>query len=134
MFNSEIKVRVRYAETDKMGYCYYGNYATYFEVARVEAIRELGFTYKRMEDEGVALPVLEFNIKYYKPAFYDEQITIKTTITEMPSARIKFAYQCYNEKDELLNDATTTLVFINMETGKPRQAPQDFLDKMKVYF
>ena len=76
MYTSITKIRVRYAETDMMGYVYYGNYATYFEVARVEAIKKLGFSYRRMEDEGIALPVLEFSIKYYKPAFYDDELRI----------------------------------------------------------
>lgn len=134
MFTSETKVRVRYAETDKMGYCYYGNYATFFEVARVETIKKIGFSYKQMEDDGVALPVLEFNVKYFKPAFYDDEITIKTTICEMPAARIKFDYACFNEKGEKLNEATTTLVFVNMETGRPMQAPPAFLEKMGEWF
>jgi acyl-CoA thioester hydrolase len=134
MFTSETKVRVRYAETDKMGYCYYGNYATYFEVARVEAIKKLGFSYKIMEDEGVALPVLEYSVKYFKPAFYDEEIIIKTEIRELPAARIKFDYKCYNDKGDVLNEATTTLVFVNMESGRPQQAPSDFLSAMSKYF
>ncbi len=134
MYNSETKVRVRYAETDKMGYCYYGNYATYFEVARVDMIKQLGFSYKQMEDDGVALPVLEFSIKYFKPAFYDEEVTIKTVVTEKPAARIKFDYECYNDKGELLNKATTTLVFVNMKSGRPQQAPEDFMLAIEGYF
>jgi len=134
MFSSETKVRVRYAETDKMGYCYYGNYATYFEVARVEMIKKLGFSYKQMEDEGVALPVLEFNIKYFKPAFYDEEITIKTVVTEKPAARITFNYECFNEAGVKINEATTTLVFVNMESGRPQQAPTDFLEAIEKHF
>ena len=97
MYTSETKVRVRYSETDMMGYCYYGNYASYFEVARVEAIRQLGFSYKKMEDDGIALPVLEFSIKYFKPAFYDDELRIETTITEIPKARIHFTYKTLNE-------------------------------------
>lgn len=134
MFSSETKVRVRYAETDKMGYCYYGNYATYFEVARVEMIKKLGFSYKQMEDEGIALPVLEFTIKYFKPAFYDEEITIKTVVNEMPGARITFNYECFNEGGVKINEATTTLVFVNMETGRPQQAPADFLAAIDKHF
>ena len=134
MFTSETKVRVRYAETDRMGYCYYGNYATFFEVARVEAIKKIGFSYKQMEDEGVALPVLEYNVKFFKPAFYDDEITIKTVINELPGVRIKFDYQCFNSDEILLNEATTTLVFVNMESGKPQQAPEDFLKKIGQYF
>lgn len=134
MYTSTTKIRVRYAETDMMGYVYYGNYATYFEVARVEAIKKLGFSYRRMEDEGIALPVLEFSIKYYKPAFYDDELRIETTISELPKARISFTYQTFNEKNELINEAATTLVFINKNTQRPCAAPDDFIEAMKAYF
>ncbi len=134
MYKSKTKVRVRYSETDMMGYVYYGNYATYFEVARVEAIRQLGFTYKQMEDDGIALPVLDFSIKYFKPAFYDDELTIETTIAELPKARIHFTYKTYNANKELLNEASTTLVFISKTTMKPCAAPENFVKKMSVYF
>lgn len=134
MFVSKTKVRVRYSETDMMGYCYYGNYAAFFEVARVEAIRGLGFSYRQMEDEGIALPVLEYNIKYYKPAFYDDELTIETTITEVPKARIYFTYKTFNEKGDLLNEASTTLVFVNKETMKPCSAPSIIADAIASYF
>lgn len=135
MVIAETQLRVRYAEADRMGYCYYGNYATYFEVGRVEAIRKLGFTYKFMEDNGVMLPVLSFNIKYIKPAFYDDLLTIKTVIPELPmGARIKFAYETYNEKGELLNIADTTLVFVSTKTQKPCQAPDWFVDAIKPFY
>ncbi len=93
----ETKVRVRYAETDRMGYCYYGNFAAYFEVARVEALRELGITYKQLEDEGVILPVLDYQVRYFKPAYYDEMLTIKTVIEQVKGARIYFTYSTFNE-------------------------------------
>ncbi|MFI5220657.1 MAG: acyl-CoA thioesterase, partial [Bacteroidia bacterium] len=115
MFTSEIQTRVRYAETDRMGYVYYGNYATYFEVARVEALRTMGMTYKEMEDEGIILPVLEYSIKFLKPAFYDDLLTIKTVIKEMPAARIRFDYETYNQDGILLNIAETTLVFVDVK-------------------
>ena len=134
MYKSETKVRVRYSETDMMGFCYYGNYASYFEVARVEAIRQLGVSYKKMEDDGIALPVLEFSIKYYKPAFYDDELTIETTISEIPKVRIHFSYKTFNAKGVLLNDAQTTLVFVNKETGKPCVAPVDFIERLKKHF
>lgn len=133
MFSSETKVRVRYGETDKMGYCYYGNYATFFEVARVEAIKKIGFSYRQMEDDGIALPVLDYNVKFYKPAFYDDEILIKTTINKIPGARIKFDYQSYND-DVLLNEASTTLVFVDMKSGKPIHPPADFIKKISEYF
>lgn len=134
MFISETSMRVRYAETDRMGYAYYGNYATYFEVARVEALRTMGMTYKEMEDEGIILPVLEYYIKFIKPAYYDDLLTIKTVIKEMPAARIRFEYETFNENKALLNVANTTLVFINKQTLKPCPAPDYFVSHMKKYF
>src|SRR6185295_1633646 len=102
MYITEIKIRVRYAETDQMGYVYYGNYAAYFEVARVETLRNLGFSYKKLEEEGIMLPVLSFSTRYNKPAFYDDELIIKVSIKELPMARIRFDYETYNEKDELI--------------------------------
>ncbi len=134
MYTSETKIRVRYAETDRMGYVYYGNYATYYEVGRVEALRQLGLSYKEMEDSGIMLPVLEYSIKYFKPAFYDEELTIKTIIPEMPQARIKFFYECYNSNNILLNKGETTLVFVNTSSGRPCSAPVSFLEKIKPFF
>jgi|TARA_B110000285_G_C14856807_1_gene482612 acyl-CoA thioester hydrolase len=131
MFIHKTKIRVRYAETDQMGYAYYGNYATYFEVARVEALRSLNFSYKQLEKDGVMLPVLEFGIKYFKPGFYDDELTIKTMISELPSARIKFDYETYNSEGVLLNKANTTLVFVSVKTKRPTSAPQYLLDKLK---
>ncbi len=134
MIENEINVRVRYSETDRMGYVYYGHYATYFEVARVEMIRSLGFSYKILEDEGVILPVLEFSIKYLRPAYYDDLLKIKTVIKELPSTRMYFTYETYNEKNELLNIASTTLVFVNKSTGKPGPPPDDLLQAMRKHF
>jgi acyl-CoA thioester hydrolase len=120
----ETKVRVRYAETDRMGYCYYGNFAVYFEVARVEALRELGITYKQLEDEGVILPVLDYQVHYFKPAYYDEMLTIKTVIEQVKGARIYFTYSTFNEGGEELNKASTTLVFVDSKTKRPMSPPE----------
>lgn len=122
----ENKVRVRYAETDRMGYCYYGNFATYFEVGRVEALRSLGVSYRKLEDDGIILPVLDFQIKYFKPALYDEELRIETEIKRVKGARIFFSYQTFNEQNELLNQATTTLVFVDFKTKRPI-SPPDYL-------
>ena len=119
MIIHEIQIRVRYAETDQMGYVYYGNYATYFEVARVETFRSIGFSYKEMEDEGIMMPVLEYKTKYIKPAYYDDLLTIKVMINEKPGVRIRFEYEVYNEAKVLLNVSETTLVFVSKQTGKP---------------
>lgn len=134
MYNSEISLRVRYGETDQMGYVYYGNYAGYFEVARVEALRNLGVSYKTMEEEGIFLPVYSYSVKFFKPAYYDDLLTIKTTIAELPLARIIFHYETFNRSESLLNKAETTLVFINRETGKPIAAPEELIAKLKMYF
>ncbi len=134
MYKHEIQIRVRYAETDQMGYVYYGHYATYFEVARVEMLRSLGFNYKKLEEEGVLLPVLSFTIKYIKPAYYDNLLTVKTVIPEAPAARIKFLYETFNEKNELLNTAETVLVFVNKKTGRPTLPPDDLMEVMMKFF
>ena len=134
MFNSEIKVRVRYSETDRMGYVYYGNYAAYFEVARVEALRKLGITYREMEDDGILLPVYHYDVKYHKPCYYDDELTILTTIPSMPEARIVFNYQVFNQKNELVNTASTTLVFIDRKTNKPCLAPAFVTERLMKYF
>lgn len=134
MYKSEVKIRVRYAETDRMGYAYYGNYATYFEVARVEALRELGFSYKSLEDDGILLPVAEFSIKFLRPAYYDDELTIITEIPELPGARIQFHYQVFNTKGDLLTRASTTLVFVQKETGRPCPAPSAIIEAWKPFF
>jgi acyl-CoA thioester hydrolase len=134
MYISETTVRVRYAETDRMGYVYYGNYTQYYEIGRVEALRQLGSSYKDMEDNGIMLPVYTCNIKYIKPALYDDLLVIKTTIKELPSARISFDYEIYNQKNELLNTANTVLVFINTTTNKPCVAPESFMEKLRKFF
>ncbi len=132
MVKSEVNIRVRYAETDQMGYVYYGNYATYFEVARVETFRHLGFSYKAMEEEGILMPVLELKTKYIKAAKYDDLLTIKTTIADKPGVRIRFEYEVFNEQEDLLTKAETTLVFINAISGRPSIPTPNFqsiLDK-----
>jgi len=116
-----------------MGYCYYGNYAAYFEVARVEALRGLGITYRSLEDSGILLPVLDFQVKYLKPAYYDDELVIKTTISEMPSARIRFTYETFNINEERLNFAETTLVFVNTTANKPVKAPEELINALKTH-
>jgi acyl-CoA thioester hydrolase len=134
MYVSETQMRVRYAETDKMGYVYYGNYAEYFEVGRVEALRQLGMSYREMEEKGIMLPVLEFKIKYFKPAYYDDELTIKTTIKEIPETRIVFYSETINAKGELLNKGEVTLVFVNTETAKPCAVPDYFIKMLSPFF
>jgi acyl-CoA thioester hydrolase len=134
MFQHDIQIRVRYAETDQMGFVYYGNYATYFEVARVETFRHLGFSYRSMEENGVMMPVLEYHSKYIRPALYDDLLTIKTYLKELPTTRIKFEYEVFNESGVLLNLSETSLVFVNSSTKRPCQMPESFLNKLIPYF
>jgi acyl-CoA thioester hydrolase len=134
MFSHETKIRVRYAETDQMGYVYYGNYPAYFEVARVEMLRILGMSYKAMEDGGIMMPVTELSIQYHKPVLYDEEITIRTQIKTMPGVRIQFFYEVFKENGELANVGQTTLVFVNMSKNRPCKAPADFLAALAPFF
>lgn len=131
MVTHSIKVRVRYAETDQMGYVYYGNYATYFEVARVETFRSIGISYKEMEEKDILMPVLELKTKYIRPAFYDDELTINVKVVEKPGVRIKFEYEVFNSAMELITVAETTLVFINKANGRPC-SPGDLFEE-KVY-
>lgn len=134
MITFKTKIRVRYAETDQMGYVYYGNYATYFEVARVETLRSLGVSYKELEENGIMLPVRELKIQYKKPAVYDDELTIKVIIKEIPKTRFVFLYETYNSQGTLLNLAETTLVFVNKSTKYPMSAPAEFMAKLAPFF
>jgi len=134
MFEHSTKLRVRYGETDQMGYMYYGNYAEFYEVGRVEMLRSLGLTYSGMEEAGIKMPVLEMHCKYLRPALYDEEITIKVIMDKMPGIRIHFRYELYNDREELINTGETLLVFINMKTNRPCLPTQEFLDKLKPFF
>lgn len=134
MFRHDHQLRVRYAETDRMGYVYYGTYAQYFEVGRVEALRSLGMSYRDMEDRGVMLPVHDLQVSYLRPAFYDELLTVRTTILAMPTVRITFGYEVRNERNDLLTEARTTLVFIDRGTNKPMRAPEGLVHLLAPYF
>lgn len=134
MFQTSEKIRVRYAETDQMGYVYYGNYAQYFEVGRVEMLRQLDLSYKMFEESGVMMPVLTLTCKYYKPARYDDLLNIKTIIKEKPGVRIHFYYEVYDENETLLSLGETTLVFIDMKSNRPVKCPDILAQKLTPYF
>jgi len=134
MFTAETTLRVRYGETDQMGYVYYGNYALYYEVARVDALRFLGMTYRELEENGVMMPVLKMECNYVKAAKYDDLLSIKTSIKEMPGVRMHFCYEISNEAGELINKGETTLVFIDMKTNKLTRCPDKLYHKMESYF
>lgn len=118
------EIRVRYGETDQMGFCYYGNYAQFLEVARVELLRSKGVSYKMLEEEGILLPVRTFSIKYISPSKYDDLLKIETEISKLESSRIEFTYQIRNEKKDLIATAVTELVFLDSGTMKPINAPE----------
>lgn len=127
----QFEVRVRYAETDQMGVVYHGNYAQYFEMGRVEWLRNLGVSYKWMEENGVMLPVVSLQMNYKKPARYDDLLRVKTIFKNQTSVKIEFDYEIYNEQNELLTTGYSVLVFVNMKTGKPILPPSYVLDKIK---
>ena len=126
-------VRVRYTETDKMGYCYYGNFASFLEIGRVESLRSLGISYKSLEEKGIMLPVSEFHIKYNSPAHYDDMLLIETKISALRGVRIYFNYSIYNEDQFLLATAMTSLVFIDAISKKPIAPPKELLSIIQSY-
>ena len=127
----EIEFRVRYGETDQMGVVYYGNYAQYFEVGRVEWLRKFGVSYKHMEESGIMLPVTSLTVKYKKPARYDDLIKVRTQLVKLPSASIEFNYEILNETNELLATGNTILVFMNILKNRPTRCPKYLLDKLR---
>lgn len=129
----EFKVRIRYAETDQMGVVYHGNYAQYFEMGRVEWLRNLGLSYKVMEENGIMLPVVSLTMNYKKPARYDDLIRVKTIFKSQTSVKIEFDYEIFNEKDELLTTGTSMLVFVDMKSGRPTLPPKYVSEKLLAF-
>ena len=135
MYSFNYNYRVRYADTDQMGYLYYGNYAKLYEIGRVETIRSLGFSYKEFETRlSIMLPVVSLESRYLKPAFYDDLLTIETKIKDLPSKMIAFECNIFNEKSELINSGLIKLFFVDMITNKRVSAPDEFVQKLISYF
>jgi acyl-CoA thioester hydrolase len=135
MIRAETKIRVRYGETDQMGYAYYGVYAQYYEVGRVEAMRKIGFSYKEVEARGILMPVVDYSIHYKKPAFYDDEITVVTTIKEMPKGvKLPFEYECFNAAGELLNTGKVTLVYLQKSSNRVVAVPDWFSEALAPFF
>ena len=135
MYETTTQVRVRYAETDQMNIVYYGNYAQYFEVGRVESIRQLDYTYKDMEEQGVIMPVVELHIKYLRPATYDDLLTVKTQIRELPTDhRIEFFQEVYNEKNKMLTSGKVVLYFLDAKTRNKVTMPEVLRKKLESFF
>src|SRR4029079_12036702 len=135
MYESVTQMRVRYAETDQMNVVYYGNYAQYFEVGRVESTRQLGYTYKDMEQSGIIMPVVEMHVRYLRPATYDDLITVKTTLREMPfDHRIEFFQEVFNEEGKLLCAGTVKLYFLNAANRSKTNIPEALKEKLHPFF
>lgn len=134
MYSHDITIRVRYGETDRMGYVYYGNYAQYYEIGRVELFRTLGFNYRELEDSGINMPVIDMKSQFIRPATYDELLTVRTTVPELPKAKICFRYDLYNDSDDLIHTGETNLAFIDTNRQKPTKAPAWFIDKLTPWF
>jgi acyl-CoA thioester hydrolase len=135
MYTHEFKKRVRYGETDQMGYLYYGNYAQYYEIGRVEMLRSLGLTYKAMEEEyGIIMPVVSMQQRFVRPAHYDELITIRTTLRQLPAKFIVFQMELFNEAGKLVNGGTVKLCFVEAESGKTVPVPEHLVAELRPYF
>lgn len=133
MFTSDFPYRVRYADVDQMGYMYYGHYARLYEIGRVEALRNLGLSYKSMEDNGVMMPVYENSSRFIQPAKYDEVLTIRVMISELPKTRFHFLYEIMNEEGKKIHTGSTTLVFITMKTNRLTVCPQIIIDVLQPF-
>jgi acyl-CoA thioester hydrolase len=135
MFTSETKIRVRYAETDQMNIVYHGNYAQYFEVGRVESIRQLGLSYKDVEASGVIMPVIEWTAKFIRPAHYDDLLTIRTTIKKWPvDYRIEFHQEVFNEQGKLLTTGKVLLYFLTADTRETTAMPEQMARTLRPFF
>ncbi|MEL6973203.1 MAG: thioesterase family protein [Bacteroidota bacterium] len=135
MLTHECTKRVRYGETDQMGYLYYGHYAQYYEIGRAEMIRSIGLSYKEMEvDHGVLMPVMSLQCRYVRPARYDEIITIRTTLRHLPESTITFHMELFNEKGKLVNGGSVKLCFVDEKSGKSIAAPSYLIDKLRPHF
>lgn len=134
MFEHTTYIRVRYGETDQMGYVYYGNYSLYYEQGRTEAIKSLGISYKELESKGIMMPVAEMKVRYKGPAKYDELLKVDTLVAEMPKRSIAFRTKIYNEAGKLINEGETILLFVDAGTRKPCSAPNTLLTVLKPHF
>lgn len=134
MYSYEVKLRVQYYETDQMGVVHHSNYIRYYETARTELMRSLGVSYHDMEASGIMMPIISASSKYIQPALYDEEITVKAIVKELPTSRIRFFYEIYNQTGKLINEGETLLAFVNMQTQRPVRAPELLTGKLVHLF
>ncbi|MEE4259871.1 MAG: thioesterase family protein [Bacteroidales bacterium] len=133
MLTSKSTIRVRYDEVDKMSYVYHGNYASYYHIGRTELLRKVGICDYELEKYHIILPVIELNSKFIKPVFYDETITIITSLIEFPRSRMKFSHKIFNQNHDLVNEAFTTVAFVDNNTRKPLRVPETILHKLELF-
>jgi acyl-CoA thioester hydrolase len=134
MIENKTPLKIRYSETDQMGYAHHGNYAKYFEIGRLELLHDLGISYKKMEEEGLILPVYSINTRFIKPAKFDDSLTLRTILKEIPTARITFEYEIYNSENEKISTGETVLVFVNTHKNRPIKIPKKLLSKITEKF
>jgi acyl-CoA thioester hydrolase len=134
MYTHEVSVRVRYAETDQMGFVYHGHFATWLEIARVEALRNVGVSYRELEEEGILMPVLDLQLHFLQPAKYDQVLRVVASVPEMPRVKIRFSYEIFNEEDCKICEASTTLVFLQRSSMKPVRTPVKVLERLSPFF
>jgi acyl-CoA thioester hydrolase len=134
MLCSETNIRVRYGETDKMGYLYYGHYPAYFEVSRTEMIRLFGLSYREIEERGILMPVRSLKVDYRHPAHYDELLTVRSCMRILPVIKLDIEYEIYNPQKQLICTGNTILAFVDAKTGRPRRAPAFFIEAVEKYF
>lgn len=134
MYTTETILQVQYYETDKMGVVHHSNYIRYYETARTDFIKSLGVSYRQLEESGTAMPIINVNCRYILPATYDETLTIKTILRELPTSRITFYYEIYNQAGKLINEGQTMLAFINQETQRPCRAPEILMERLNPLF
>lgn len=134
MYSFKSLIRVRYGETDRMGYLYYGHYPEYFEVARTDLIRSLGLSYREIEDMGILMPVRSLKVDYRFPAYYDELLGVTSTINTLPESKLDIDYEIINEAGKIVCTGNTVLAFVDVRSKRPRRAPDCFLEKIKPYF
>jgi len=131
MVSSTKSIRIRYDEVDKMGFVYHGNYARYYHIGRTQLLKKLGISDKALESQNIIIPVFEMNIRYLKPVFYDDLIRIKTTLKILSGVKLKFHHSVYNQDNEIINKADSTLVFVNSKSNKAVRIPKSVMDKLE---
>ena len=134
MITHDTQIRVLYRDTDKMGVVYHANYIVFYEAARNEMFRAIGLPYTFLEQMNIAMPIVEVESQYKAPAFYDEVLTVRATLKELPEVRAVIEYEIFNEAGTVINTGKTVLGYVNMDRKRPCRAPKEFIDELQKYF